>query len=69
LEAKGHQPLSLSRQIDQWCQLLEAMQAGSPSITSTADQMAEEMPNELVDAVNKQLSELGYSFRVHPSPH
>ena len=66
LEAKGHQPVSLSRQIDQWSQLLEAMQSGSPSITSTADQMAEEMPNELVDAVNKQLSERGCSFRVHP---
>ena len=65
LEAKGHQPVGLSRQIDQWSQLLEAMQSGSPSITSTADQMAEEMPNELVDAVNKQLSKRGYSFRVH----
>jgi hypothetical protein len=69
LEAKGHQPMSLSRQIDQWSQLLEAMQSGSPFITSTADQMAEEMPNELVDAVNKQLSERGYSFRVHASSH
>ena len=66
LEAKGHQPVSLSRQIDQWSQLLEAMQSGSPSITSTADQMAEEMPNELVDAVNQQLSERGCAFRVHP---
>ena len=66
LETKGHQPVSLSRQIDQWSQLLEAMQSGSPSITSTADQMAEEMPNELVDAVNQQLAERGCSFRVHP---
>ena len=28
--------------------------------------MAEEMPNELVDAVNQQLSERGCAFRVHP---
>ena len=68
LEAKGHQPVSLSRQIDQWSQLLEAMQSGSPSIASTADQMAEEMPNELVNAVNQQLAERGCSFRVHPVP-
>ena len=68
LEAKGHQPVSLSRQIDQWSQLLEAMQSGSPSITATAAQMAEEMPNELVDGVNQQLAERGCSFRVHPVP-
>ena len=68
LETKGHQPVSLSRQIDQWSQLLEAMQSGSPSITATAAQMAEEMPNELVDGVNQQLAERGCSFRVHPVP-
>lgn len=68
LEAKGHQPVSLSRQIDQWSQLLEAMQSGSPSITSTAAQMAEDMPHELVDGVNQQLAERGCSFRVHPHP-
>ena len=68
MEANGLQPVSLSRQIDQWSQLLEAMQSGSPSITATAAQMAEEMPNELVDGVNQRLAERGYSFRVHPVP-
>ena len=68
LEANGHQPVSLSRQIDQWSQLLEAMQSGSPSITATAAQMAEDMPNELVDGVNQQLAERGCSFRVQPVP-
>jgi hypothetical protein len=66
LEAQGHKPVSLHHQIDQWSQMLEAMQSGSPSITSTAAQMAEDMPNELVDAVNQQLAERGCSFRVHP---
>ena len=66
LEGNGLQAVSLSRQIDQWSQLLEAMQSGSPSITATAAQMAEEMPNELVDGVNQQLAERGCSFRVHP---
>ena len=68
LEGNGLQPVSLSRQIDQWSQLLEAMQSGSPSVTATAAQMAEEMPNELVDGVNQQLAERGCSFRVHPVP-
>jgi hypothetical protein len=58
--------VSLSRQIDQWSQFLEAMQSGSPSIASTADQMAEDMPSELVDGVNQQLAERGCSFRVPP---
>jgi hypothetical protein len=65
-ETNGLQPVSLSRQIDQWSQFLEAMQSGSPSIASTADQMAEDMPSELVDGVNQQLAERGCSFRVHP---
>ena len=65
-ETNGLQPVSLSRQIDQWSQFLEAMQSGSPSIASTADQMAEDMPSELVDGVNQHLAERGCSFRVPP---
>jgi hypothetical protein len=66
LEAQGHKPVSLNHQIDQWSQMLEAMQTGSPSITCTAAQMSEDMPNELIDAVNQQLADKGCSFRVNP---
>ena len=56
LEQKGYEPMSRSLQVEQWTQLLEALQVGSPSITETADQMAEEMPGELLDDVNHQLA-------------
>ena len=64
LESKGYTPMSRNVQIEQWTQLLEAMQQGSPSITATPDQMAEEMPKDLVDEVNHQLQVRGCSYRV-----
>ena len=64
LESKGYAPMSRNVQIEQWTQLLEAMQLGSPSICSTPDQMAEEMPTELVEEVNQQLEVRGCSYRV-----
>ena len=64
LESKGYAPMSRNVQIEQWTQLLEAMQLGSPSISATPDQMAEEMPIELVEDVNQQLAVRGCSYRV-----
>ena len=69
LEQKGYQPMSRNVQIEQWTQLLEALQVGSPSITATADQMAEEMPTELVEDVNHQLEIRGCSYRVSRRHH
>ena len=66
LNSKGYTPMSRSVQVEQWTQLLEALQLGSPSISATADQMAEEMPNELVEDVNHQLKVRGCSYRVPP---
>ena len=66
LASMGYAPMSRSLQIEQWTQLLEAMQTGSPSISATPDQMAEEMPNELVEEVNHQLAARGCSYRVSP---
>ena len=64
LERIGYAPMSRNVQIEQWTQLLEAMQLGSPSISATPDQMAEEMPSELVEEVNQQLEVRGCSYRV-----
>ena len=64
-ESKGYAPMSRNVQIEQWTQLLEAMQQGSPSITATPDQMAEEMPKDLVDEVNQRLEVRGCSYRVN----
>ena len=66
LNSNGYTPISRSLQVEQWTQLLEALQLGSPSISATADQMAEEMPNELMEDVNHQLQVRGCSYRV---PH
>ena len=66
LNSNGYTPMSRSLQVEQWTQLLEALQLGSPSISATADQMAEEMPSELVEDVNRQLKVRGCSYRVPP---
>ena len=66
LNSNGYTPISRSLQVEQWTQLLEALQLGSPSISATADQMAEEMPNELMEDVNHQLKVRGCSYRVPP---
>ncbi len=64
LEKTGYQPISKALQVEQWAKLLEALEEGSPSINATADQMAEELPLELVKAVNDQLAIRGSDFRV-----
>ena len=65
-ESKGYEPMSHSVQVEQWTLLLEAMQVGSPSISATPDQMAEEMPGELIEDVNQQLAVRGCTYRVPP---
>ena len=67
LEQKGYEPMSRSLQVEQWTQLLEALQVGSPSITATADQMAEEMPGELLEDVNHQLAARGVPLPGQPT--
>ena len=64
LEAQGYEPMSRSLLVDQWTRLLEALDLGSPSINATADQMAEDMPRELVEEVNDQLAARGCTYRV-----
>ena len=64
LKKKGYRPVTRSEHIGQWTDLLEAMTAGSPSITTTADQMAEELPTDLVEDVNRQLSQRGCRYQV-----
>jgi hypothetical protein len=64
LETRGYRPISRAEHIAQWVALLEAMNEGSPSINATADQMAEDLPAELVDDVNSQLSQRGCSYQA-----
>ena len=63
-EESGHKPVNRNLEINQWAKLLEALEIGSPSITITAEQMAEELPKDLIPEVNNQLALRGSTFRV-----
>ncbi len=65
LEKTCNGPLNRSIEIDLWVKLLETLNEGSPSINTTADQMAEELPADLVKEVNSQLAIRGCDFRVN----
>lgn len=67
LELLERQGLLRPRQpslVEQWAELLSALFVGSPSISTSAEQMAEDLPRELVGAVNSQLRERGCPFQV-----
>lgn len=66
LEAQGLEPLKQSRLVGLWADLLQALQQGSPSIAMSAEEMAVEIPSELVSPVNQALRQRGSSFQVRP---
>jgi hypothetical protein len=47
-----------------WADLLTALQQGSPSISVSAEEMAGDVPSELVTPLNRELRQRGSSFRV-----
>ena len=63
-EAAGLVTVQRASLVQQWAALLSALTDGSPSISTSAAQMAEELPGELVDPVNVELRQLGCSFQV-----
>ena len=62
--SRGGPPGRHSRLVCQWAELLSALDEGSPSISTSADQMAEELPGDLVDPVNAELRQRGCSYQV-----
>ena len=60
----GLEPIQRTTLVQQWAQLLSALTEGSPSINTSADKMAEELPRELVEPVNAELRTIGCSFQV-----
>ena len=59
------QTTSKVKAIEQWATLLETLGEGAPSINATADEMAKDLPQELIREVNIQLEQRGVtSFRV-----
>jgi hypothetical protein len=81
LEARGLRPIATHTLVQQWVTLLSALDEGSPSINTSAAEMATELPTHLVAPVNEGLRALGSAFQVpepkrrgrrlagHSSPH
>jgi len=66
LERQGLVPLQQPTLVGLWADLLAAIQQGSPSISVSAEEMADDMPQELVRPVNRELRQRGCSFQVKP---
>lgn len=64
-EAAGLETVQRATLVQQWANLLSALNEGSASISTSADQMAEDLPGDLVDPVNRELRALGCSFQVN----
>jgi len=50
--------------VEQWASLLELLSDGCASISTSVEQMAEDVPRDLIAPVNAQLREQGCSFQV-----
>ncbi|MFZ4803882.1 MAG: hypothetical protein ACOYLI_04375 [Synechococcus lacustris] len=64
LQDHGLRTLDERHLVQQWAELLFALNEGSPSISTSPAQMAEELPKHLVTAVNERLLGLGCNFQV-----
>jgi hypothetical protein len=64
LERQGLELQQQRSLVGLWADLLSALQQGSPSICVSAEEMADDMPQELVSPVNRELRERGCSFQV-----
>ena len=50
-----------------WADLLSTLQQGCPWISVSAEEMADDIPHELVTPVNQELRQRGCTFQVTPS--
>ena len=66
LQEQGLRPMAERNLIDQWADLLSALEQGSPSINTSAEEMASDLPANLVTQVNLELQQRGCSFQVGP---
>lgn len=66
LERQGVELQQQRSLVGLWADLLSALQQGSPSICVSAEEMADDMPQELVRPVNRELRQRGCSFQVRP---
>ena len=68
LQSQGYKRITRAQHVKQWVALLEALTEGSASITTTPEQMAEELPADLVADVNNQLTRRGCRFQAPAKP-
>lgn len=64
LERQGLELQQQRSLVGLWVDLLTALQQGSPAICVSADEMADDIPQELVLPVNRELRQRGCSFQV-----
>ncbi len=55
---------SNNRQISLWADLLADLDRGAPAISTSAREMAEDVPRQLRSAVNNELARRGCPFRI-----
>jgi hypothetical protein len=67
LEGQGVIPQQERTLVGLWADLLAALQQGAPDIVTSAEEMADEIPGDLVQPVNRELRERGCSFQVRPA--
>jgi len=64
LEGQGGVALKQPTLIALWAELLATLHQGVPSIAISAEEMANDIPGELVQPVNRELQARGCSFQV-----
>lgn len=55
-----------TRQVTLWADLLNDLDQGEPSISTSATEMAQDVPSGLRSAVNRELERRGCRFRIGP---
>jgi hypothetical protein len=66
LESLRVRPQTERTMVRLWADLLSALQQGCQWIDATVEEMASEIPGELVSPVNEELQQRGCDFRVTP---
>jgi hypothetical protein len=64
LEGQGLTPQNQRNLVGLWADLLAALQQGSPGIATSAEEMAGDIPGDLVQPVNRELRQRGCDFQV-----
>jgi hypothetical protein len=64
LERQGWKPLRQRPLLELWADLISDLMQGSPAVVMSAEDVANEVPDELVAPLNRRLRERGCSFQV-----